>query len=230
VANRIVTPYLILTIRLVLLAIGIRYSSLPEISAEDNVTEGGNDKKSIWEYPHAIAGAFAIFFYVGVEVMAGDIIGTFGKNLGFSINESKYFTSFTLFAMLIGYVVNLILIPKFIKQEQWLNISVIIGIVLTIAAFATSGMTAVYCVAALGFANAVMWPAIFPLGIDGLGRWTQFGSALLVMGIAGGAILPPLYGWLSEHLGFQLAFLSTILPCYLYIGWFALRGHRLGRH
>lgn len=229
VANRIVTPYLILTLILVVLGIGIRYSPLPEISAEENATEGGNDKKSIFDYPHVIAGAFAIFFYVGAEVMAGDIIGSFGKNLGFSTDDSKYFTSFTLFAMLLGYVVSLVLIPKFVKQEQWLNISVIIGILLTLVACTTSGMTAVYCVAALGFANAVMWPAIFPLGIDGLGRWTQLGSALLIMGIAGGAVLPPLYGWLSKGLGFQTAFLVTMLPCYAYIGWFALFGHRLGK-
>lgn len=229
VANRIVLPYIILTIILVVLAIGIRYSPLPEISAEENTTEGGNDRKSIFDYPHAIAGAFAIFFYVGAEVMAGDIIGSFGKNLGFSTDDSKYFTAFTLFAMLLGYIVSLVLIPKFVKQEQWLNISVIIGIVLTVVACTTSGMTAVYCVAALGFANAVMWPAIFPLGIDGLGRWTQLGSALLIMGIAGGAVLPPLYGWLSKSMGFQMAFLTTMLPCYAYVGWFALRGHRLGR-
>lgn len=229
VANRIVLPYIILTVILVVLAIGIRYSPLPEISTEENATEGGNDRKSIFDYPHVIAGAFAIFFYVGAEVMAGDIIGSFGKNLGFSTDDSKYFTSFTLFAMLLGYVVSLVLIPKFVKQEQWLNISVIIGIILTIIACTTSGMTAVYCVAALGFANAVMWPAIFPLGIDGLGRWTQFGSALLIMGIAGGAVLPPLYGWLSKSMGFQMAFLATMLPCYAYVGWFALRGHRLGR-
>lgn len=229
VANRIVMPYIILTIILVVLAIGIRYSPLPEISAEENTEGGKNDRKSIFDYPHAIAGAFAIFFYVGAEVMAGDIIGSFGKNLGFSTDDSKYFTSFTLFAMLLGYVVSLVLIPKFVKQEQWLNISVIIGIALTIVACITSGMTAVYCVAALGFANAVMWPAIFPLGIDGLGRWTQLGSALLIMGIAGGAVLPPLYGWLSKSMGFQMAFLVTMLPCYAYVGWFALRGHRLGR-
>ena len=131
--------------------------------------------------------------------------------------------------MLIGYILSLFLIPKVIKQEQWLKLSAILGIVLTCAAYFTSGSLAVTCIAALGFANAVMWPAIFPLGIDGLGRFTKMGSALLIMGIAGGAVIPQIYGFLSNSIGFEKAFLFTMIPCYLYILYFAQSGYKLGR-
>ncbi len=234
-AERIVMPYMILTTILILLAIGIKYSSLPEINVdEDDSNDGSSDAtasgKTIFDYPYAIAGAFAIFFYVGAEVMAGDIIGTYGKNLGFKTDETKYFTVFTLVSMLIGYLASLVLIPKFVKQEVWLLVSAIIGIFLTIASYFLPDMQAVTAIAALGFANAVMWPAIFPLGIGGLGRLTQLGSALLIMGIAGGAIIPPIYGMLSTTaIGFRGAFMLVMMVCYLYILWFGTAGYKLGK-
>ncbi|MFM2268343.1 MAG: hypothetical protein RL757_1784 [Bacteroidota bacterium] len=234
-AERIVMPYMILTTILILLAIGIKYSSLPEINVdEDDSNDGSNDTtssgKTIFDYPYAIAGAFAIFFYVGAEVMAGDIIGTYGKNLGFKTDETKYFTVFTLVSMLIGYLVSLVLIPKYVKQEVWLLVSAVIGIFLTIASYFLPDMQAVTAIAALGFANAVMWPAIFPLGIGGLGRLTQLGSALLIMGIAGGAIVPPIYGMLSTtSIGFRGAFMVVMMICYLYILWFGTAGYKLGK-
>lgn len=232
-AQRVVNPYMIMAAVLVVLAIGLKLTSLPEIDLnKDSATSDDNinqHKTSVFQYPHAILGALAIFFYVGAEVMAGDIIGTYGKNLGFSLDQTKYFTTFTLIGMLIGYLLSLFLIPKFVKQEQWLKISAILGAALTVLAYFTTGSIAVTCIAALGFANAVMWPAIFPLGIDGLGRFTQIGSALLIMGIAGGAIIPQIYGALSSSIGFELAFLITMLPCYLYIYYFATIGYKTGR-
>jgi fucose permease len=84
-------------------------------------------------------------------------------------------------------------------------------------------------VAALGFANAMMWPAIFPLAIKGLGRFTETGSALLVMGIAGGALIPQAFAVLKQHYDFQWVFAGLAVPCYLYILFFALRGHRAGQ-
>ncbi len=230
-AQRIVLPYQVLTAVLLLLAIGIRRSPLPDISGENSDESGENvvSRASIFDYPYAILGALAIFFYVGAEVMAGDVIGTYGKNLGFSLDQSKYFTSFTLVSMLIGYWVSLKIIPKYIKQETWLKYCTILGIVLTLAAYFTTGSTAVSCIAALGFANAVMWPAIFPLGIAGLGKHTAMGSALLIMGIAGGAIVPQIYGALLPSMGYAAAFCVTMIPCYLYILYFAMAGYKVGK-
>ena len=84
-------------------------------------------------------------------------------------------------------------------------------------------------VALLGLANALMWPAIFPLGISGLGKFTEKGSAILTMGIAGGAIIPLAFGRLKEVMNFQLVFLMLMLPCYFYILYYAIKGHKAGQ-
>ena len=174
-------------------------------------------------------GALCIFMYVGAEVMAGDAIGTYGAGFGLLPDQTKFFTSFTLFGMLLGYVVGLLVIPHFVSQSRYLAFSSLLGVALTIAAYATTGMASVACVAALGFANAMMWPAIFPLAIQGLGRFTERGSALLIMGISGGAVIPQLFVHLKETMHFQLVFALLMVPCYLYILYFGTRGHNVGR-
>jgi fucose permease len=101
------------------------------------------------------------------------------------------------------------------------------GILFTIGAFVTKGYVSVGFVAALGLANALMWPAIFPLAIKQLGRFTERGSALLIMGIAGGAVIPLLFGYLKAGIDFQLVFLVIMLPCYLYILYYAVEGYKI---
>jgi glucose/galactose transporter len=236
-AGRVVMPYTIMAIILVIAAIVIKMSSLPDISEQSETVAGeesvvAQHKTSIFQFPHVWLGALAIFMYVGVEVMAGDLITVYGKNLGFSEDTSKFFTTFGLVGLLIGYATCIVIIPKYVKQETWLTISAIMGILLTLASYFLDQHSAVFCLAALGFANAVMWPAIFPLGIKNLGHFTQVGSALLVMGIIGGAIIPPFYGWLYEKanigLDFRSAFLIIMLICYIYILWFGRKGHKVG--
>jgi MFS transporter, FHS family, L-fucose permease len=234
-SNRVVMPYTVLAIFLALVAVVIYRSSLPDISTKASDTGDGDTnlsrgRTSIFQFPHALLGALAIFTYVGAEVMAGDLISVYGKNLGFSTDTSKFFTSFGLIGLLAGYGVSILLIPKYVTQEKWLAVSAVLGILLTIVSYFVSDSIAVGCLAALGFANAVMWPAIFPLGIKDLGRFTNSGSALLIMGIVGGAIIPPFYGWLYEKAGFGLdfrsAFVAIMVVCYTYILYFALRGSR----
>ncbi len=235
-SNRVVMPYTVLAIVLAIVAVIIYRSTLPDISTNasdtgDGDTDLSRGRKSIFQFPHALLGALAIFTYVGAEVMAGDLISVYGKNLGFSTDTSKFFTTFGLVGLLIGYGVSILLIPKYVTQEKWLAVSAILGILLTVASYFVSDSIAVGCLAALGFANAVMWPAIFPLGIKDLGRFTNAGSALLVMGIVGGAIIPPFYGWLYEKAGigldFRSAFVMIMVVCYTYILYFALRGSRV---
>lgn len=228
-AARIHDPYMFMAGLLALLAVAILFSPLPEVRAEEVNTEGdAAAKKSLFQFPHVWLGALCIFVYVGVEVMAGDAIGTYGQAFGLPLDETKFFTGFTLGAMLLGYVVGLVLIPRFISQERYLSISAVLGVLLALGAFLTSGYVSVGFVAALGFANAMMWPAIFPLAIQGLGRLTEKGSALLIMGIAGGAVIPQLFVHFKQHYDFQLVFLLLVVPCYLYILYFALRGHSVG--
>lgn len=236
-ASRIATPYTVMAAALIMIALVIKYSSLPDIKektsdAETTDTALSKGKTSVFQFPHLLLGALAIFTYVGAEVMAGDLITIYGKNLGFSTDQSKYFTSFGLVGLLLGYGATILLIPKYVKQETWLLISATLGIVLTVTSYFVSGEHAVACLAALGFSNAVMWPAIFPLGIKNLGRFTNTGSALLVMGIVGGAVIPPFYGWLYEHhiagLDFRSAFMVIMVVCYSYILFYAKVGCKVG--
>lgn len=232
-AAKIHTPYLVMAGVLVLVAIAILFSSLPEIKPADANAERADGaagaKGSVFQFPHLWLGVLCLFVYVGVEVLAGDAIGTYGNGFGLPLDETKFFTFFTLCAMLLGYLIGLAAIPRFISQQRYLSISAAMGIVFALCAFLTKGYVSVGFVAALGLANAMMWPAIFPLAIKGLGRFTETGSALLVMGIAGGAIIPQLFAVLKQHYDFQLVFALLAVPCYLYILFFALRGHRVGK-
>jgi len=233
-ASRVIMPYVVLAIVLVVIAFFINRSSLPEIEAEEKPvadTAGiTTQRTSVFQFPYLLLGVLCIFVYVGVEVMAGDVIGLYGKMLGMSTDQTKYFTSFTLVAMLAGYVVGIITIPKYLSQDMSLRISAILGILFTAGAFFTTGYTAVTFIALLGLANALMWPAIFPLAISGLGRYTKIGSALLVMGIVGGGVLPQIYGRLSESsIGFRHSFLYCMIPCYIYILYYAIAGHKVGK-
>ena len=230
-AARIHGPYLGMAALLVVLAIGILFSPLPEIRAEQvNAASTGDasDNRGLLQFPHVWLGALCIFVYVGAEVMAGDAIGTYGQGFGLPLDQTKFFTSLTLGGMLLGYIVGLVAIPRYVSQARYLAWSAILGVLLAIGAYLTHGYVSVGFVAALGFANAMMWPAIFPLAIHGLGRLTEYGSALLIMGIAGGAVIPQAFVLLKQQHDFQLVFALLMVPCYLYILYFAQRGHRAG--
>ena len=229
-AARVINPYIIISVVLVILGIGVLFSPLPDINDEGG-DEGNSDaqgKTSIFQFPHLFLGVLAIFCYVGVEVMAGDTIISYGKAIGIELSIARYFTSATLTCMVIGYIIGVFAIPKYLSQELALKITAILGVVLTFFAVTLPGYYSIASIALLGLANSLMWPAIFPLGIAGLGKFTKTGSALLIMGIAGGAILPLVYGKLAEIMGNQQAYL-LMLPCYLYILYFALKGHKAGR-
>jgi glucose/galactose transporter len=231
-ASSIYTPYLVMAVLLLIFAIWITRSALPEIKTSDvNKAPAGDagNKKSIFQFAYLWLGALCIFVYVGAEVMAGDAIGTYGKGFNIPTDETKYFTTYTLIAMAIGYIAGLATIPKIISQSQALKISAILGIVFTIAAVLTQGYVSVVFVACLGLANALMWPSIWPLAIEGLGKFTEKGSALLIMGIAGGALIPKVYASLKDEYDFQWTFFALTLPCYLYILFFAQKGHKIGR-
>ena len=230
-ASKIIMPYVVMAVILVLLAVMIWRSALPEIEQEEEESTAKTDKTSVFQFPHLVLGMLCLFLYVGVEVMAGDAIGTYGQTIGLSLDTTKYFTTFTLFAMLVGYLVGILAIPKYISQQKALAVSAVLGAVFSVGAFMSSGYTAIVFIALLGLANALMWPAIFPLAIDGLGRFTKIGSALLVMGIAGGAALPLIYTLLKDHHVFsnQLSFLVVMLPSYIYILYYAVKGYSVGK-
>jgi MFS transporter, FHS family, L-fucose permease len=225
--DKVVLPYMILTGVLVVLAVVILFSKgLPEVSEEqEGVSEVGSNKTSIFAFPNLILGLVALFSYVGLEVITGDTIISYGISLGFPEAEAKDFGTYTLWFMMLGYVAGIFLIPKFVSQQNWLKYSSIFGLVVTLVALFTSGFTTVFCIALLGLANAIMWPAIWPLALDGLGKFTKLGSALLIMMIAGGALLPLIYGKFSDLYSTQLAY-WLLVPLYLFLLYYATLGYK----
>ncbi len=230
-ASRVITPYLVIVGVLVLLAILIYFSSLPEIDTDhedEEVAAANTNKKSIFQFPQLLLGTLAMFLYVGVEVIAGDTIISYGASQGIALSTAKFFTSFTLGAMIVGYLIGIVTIPKYISQEKALQISAVMGGLFAVAAVFTSGYTSVLFISLLGLANSLVFPAIWPLAINGLGRFTKIGSSFLIMAIAGGAVLPLVYGALADTFNPQQAYWLAV-PCYLFLLYYGFSGHKIRR-
>lgn len=241
-----------MAVTLVLLGLLLRFAHLPEVDtdAEDASSSESNAKKtSVWQFPHLMLGVVALFFYVGVEVIAGDSIIRYGQSIGIAMESAKFYTSLTLFSMIIGYLSGILFIPKYISQITALKLCTIFGVLFSLGAILTpahivftipfvdimtfSSITlvlpvTVLFVALLGLANALVWPAMWPLTLAGLGRFTKTGSALMVMAIAGGALLPLLYGKLAVTFSTQTAYWICV-PSYLIIMYYAFIGHKAGK-
>jgi len=251
-AQKVIGPYIVMAAILVLLGLLLKFVHLPEVDtdAEDEAVGESNAKKtSIWQFPHLILGVIALFFYVGVEVIAGDTIIRYGQSLKVPMDSAKYFTSLTLLSMILGYLLGIFLIPRYIKQGTALKICTILGVVFSIGAILTPATIVftmpfvdlvtfkplqlalpltVLFVALLGLANSLVWPAMWPLALDGLGKFTKTASAMLIMAIAGGAVLPLLYGKLAMAFSTQSAYWICV-PAYLIIMYYAFLGHKAGK-
>ncbi|MES2064345.1 MAG: sugar MFS transporter [Bacteroidota bacterium] len=230
-ASRVILPYIIIVIVLVILAVIIYYSSLPEVDTdqEDESTAISNSgKTSIVQFPHLLLGVLTLFFYVGVEVIAGDTIINYGNTQGIALGTAKYFTTGTLIFMLVGYGVGILCIPKYLSQEKAMKLSAGLGLILSAVAILTTGYVSVGAIALLGLANSLVWPAIWPMALAGLGRFTKIGSSLLIMGIAGGAIVPLAYGALAQALNPSHGYI-ILIPAYLIILYYAISGHKVGK-
>ena len=246
-ADSVFMPYVVMAIVLFVLGILIRKAPLPHVEAEENQENivGKSTKTSIFQFPHLWFGVLALFVYVGAEVIAGDTIIAYGISLGFTGEEAKFFTTYTLLAMVATYALGVFLIPKYVKQKTALVVSALLGIIFSFCILNTTGYTSVLFVAALGIANALVWPAIWPLTLEGLGKFTKTASALLIMAISGGAIIPPLYGRIVDSRKEELILVGieqaeaaggaatssywVLIPCYVIILFFALWGHKLGK-
>lgn len=230
-ARKVIFPYIVITATLVILALLIYRSDLPEIDEppEDNIDlSEKTSKTSIFQFPHLLIGVFTLFVYVGVEVIAGNTIIQYGTYQSIPMSTAKFFTSFTLTAMLVGYLIGIVCIPKYFSQKTALKYSAILGIIFVLLALSTQGWVSVMFIALLGLSNSLMYPSIWPLAIGGLGNFTKIGSSLLVMAISGGALLPLLYGWLADHINAQQAY-WMVIPCYAMIAYYAIWGHNIGR-
>lgn len=240
--SSLIMPYIYMAIFIGAVALLVRLSSLPEL-AEDKSDSMGEKLplRGVMQFPNLVLGVVALFLYVGVEVIAGDTIGSYGKSIG--VTNFSVLTSITMTCMVIGYILGIILIPRVISQQNMLLGSSVLGVIISLsivfgseqsssisALFSFLGVPAipntVICIALLGLANAIVWPAIWPLALSGLGRYTATGSALLIMAIAGGAVMPVVLGAASTFVDRQTAYI-VMTPCYLFILYYAAKGYKL---
>ncbi len=242
-SNRLIAPYLGMTAFLVFLMLVLKAVNLPEIKANNEKNDADIKFKDIRRFPHTIYGAFALFVGIGAEVIAGDTIGSYGRHL--QVDHFSTLTSYTLAFMVLGYIAGIALIPKYLTQHHALALSSVLGIIFTVGIVFSSSNSSVFSenfyaglsipvipntvlfLALLGFANAMVWPTIWPLALNGLGPYTSIGSGLLIMSIAGGALLPLVYGKLAQLLSDPKLSYVILLPCYLIILHYALRGRRI---
>jgi len=252
-------PYLYMGLIIMILAVLVKFSPLPEIDLDEdgNVSDLSIFKqvKNAFKRPQLVLGVITLMLYLAAEVLAGDSIGGFGKQLGVYGAEGNFYlklTSFTMSAMVVGYVLGITLIPKYVSQVTALKVSGLLGIVLVVLIVLISPTImiqlpgipnlpfVILLVALLGLANALCWPAIWPMALEDLGGYTKIGSAILIMGIIGGAIFPLFYGMITENIneanvlngtqaisksGNQIAYL-ILLPSYLMILFYAVKGHK----
>lgn len=238
--RRVIVPYLCVGGILVLLGFLVRFSSLPEINTEqeDELTAATNKgKRNIFQFPHLVLGAIAIFVHVGSQVIAVDTIIGYAHSMDISLLEAKVFPSYTLAATIVGYLLGISLIPKYLSQIFALRACIIFGVIFTLCIVFSNGSVtilghkadiSIWFIVLLGFANSMIWAGIWPLSMDRLGRFIKIGAAILIMGLSGNAVMPLLYGHLADIYGLQNAYL-VLLPCYVYLLFYAYKGYKLER-
>lgn len=236
--RRVILPYSIVGTVLLGLGIFVRFSPLPEIDTEHEsaeVAEANSGKTSIFQFPHLILGAVAIFLHVGTQVIAIDTVIPYANSFGIGLMEAKVFPSYTLAFTILGYLIGISLIPKVISQVNVLRICTLLGTVFTLLIIFTSGQVtilgittdiSIWFVVLLGLANSLVWAGIWPLALDGLGRFTKLGASIMIMGLCGNAIMPLAYGAVADAVNVQEAY-WVLFPCYLYLVFYAVQGHKI---
>jgi glucose/galactose transporter len=238
--QRVIVPYAIVGTVLFLLGLLVRFSPLPEINTEkesEEIASANANKKSIFEFPHLILGALAIFLHVGTQVVSIDTIIGYANSMGLTLMEAKAFPSYTLAATICGYLIGIVTIPKYISQVNALRVCTILGLTLTLLIIYTKGDVtilghktdvSIWFVVLLGLANSLVWAGIWPLALDGLGKYTKLGASIMIMMLCGNAIMPLVYGYLADIVDVRHAY-WMLFPCYLYLVFYAVFGHRIRR-
>lgn len=226
----IILPFYIIIGIFLLLFILILCTPLPEIKAigEDEKSINSplpNTRMNILQYPHLLLGFISLFCYVGVETLAMSSIVDYANY--FQLPDPQLYTSFTVSGMILGYLIGILLIPKYLSQEKSLLICSVLGIISSCMILMPIGTISIYFVALLGLANSLLWPAIWPLAIKDLGELTKIGSSILVMAIAGGAIFPLLFGWMCDLLQNMQQAYWICIPAYSMILYYAIKGHKI---
>jgi fucose permease len=241
--NQVSFPFYIVTGILIALSVFIYFAPLPEVKAagEDETEENiistyASGKTSVFQMPHLLLGVIALFFYVGVETLPmASIIGFAKAIFGENVANPEGYAKYVPIGMFVGYVFGVLMIPKIISQTNALKLFTCIGLVASLCVIFLPGEMGIYGLIAVGFANSILWGAIWPLAIADLGKFTKTGASLLVMGIVGGAVLPLIFGFLLDT--FKTSELSTVadyqqaywilLPAYLFIFYFGTIGYKI---
>jgi fucose permease len=236
--RRVIIPYACLGVLLLGCALFIRYSPLPEIDTEHESPElaiTNSGKQNIFQFPHLILGAIGIFLHVGTQVIAIDTVISYAGSMDIQLLEAKVFPSYTLAATLCGYLLGIIAIPRFISQVTALRFCTMLGLLLTIMIVLGRGQVTIFghvtdisiwFVVLLGFANSLIWAGIWPLALDGLGKFTKIGASIMIMALCGNAIMPLVYGYYADLYDLRSAY-WVLLPCYLYLVFYATYGHKI---
>ena len=236
--QRVILPYICVGLVLFLLGMLVRFSPLPDIDTENESSEvaaANANKKSIIEFPHLILGALAIFLHVGTQVISIDTIIGYANSMGIPLLEAKAFPSYTLTATICGYIIGIVAIPKYIRQVNALRVCTLMGLFLTVLIVLANGTItllghqadkSIWFVVLLGLANSLVWAGIWPLALDGLGKFTKIGASVMIMGLCGNAILPLLYGYAADTFDVRQAY-WVLFPCYLYLNFYAFYGHKI---
>lgn len=225
-SRNVILPYIIMTMVLIALMIFVKAAKLPDINEEDNISETDTPRKSIFAYPYLWIGIIALFFYVGAEVVSVTYLIQYGDYFGIAKEVSKNFGIFALIALVVGYFMGIALVPKVISQRTAGIINLILALILVSVALFTSGIVSIIAVILLSFTNAILWPAIWPLSIQGLGKYTKLGSAFLIMSIAGGGVLSIIYGYLSDQFNPQSAY-ALLFVAYGFMLFFVAIGCKI---
>ncbi len=225
-ALRVINPYLVITFLLLAMAVVMWVVALPVVKEEDaNAEQEGTTHSSIWQFPNLILGVLALFCAEGTESITSYYIIPYGQSMGFSTDASQVFVDYIIYAMLAGYFLGTVLIPKYISQSAALAVCAFLGIGFSVGALATSGFMSVMFVIAMGFCNALNWPCIWPLALNGVGRFTKTAAAFLIMAIAGDAVFPVLYAQINTVFGSGSG-IYLILILYAAILFYATIGYK----
>lgn len=225
-------PFIIIILAFVILGIMAFFAPLPEVKAEgedapaDNAADESNSsgKTSIFQFPHLLLGCIALFLYVGVETVSLGTLVDYANSIGLA-NAANY-AWIAPIGIVIGYICGIIFIPRYISQATALKICAIIAIVGSILVVITPSDISIYFISLMALGCSLMWPALWPLAIADLGRFTKTGSSLLIMAMFGGAVIPTVYGWLKDACGAQQAY-WLCLPCFLFILYYGMYGCKI---
>ena len=223
-------PFLLIMGIFVLLGILVLVAPLPEVKAvgedEDAIADCpyAANKTSIWQFPHLLLGCLALFFYVGVETLALATTVDYAASLGFT-NPQDY-SVYPSIGLVTGYILGIVFIPKYLHQETALKICAWLALAGSLLIVLTPSQVSIWFVAVIALSCSLMWPALWPLALTDLGRFTKSGSSLLVIAIVGGAIIPAVFGLLKDAIGIQNAYWLCV-PCFLYILYYAMLGYKV---